>query len=156
MEIGVRRLEGESGHIAGRKLLKEMYEAKFGTTLPEILVTELGKPYFPNSRVHFSISHTPCHVFCVLADRPVGIDGEEMDRDIRLALAEKILSPVEKSYYEQARDKRQTLLRLWVLKEAYAKCLGTGLQGYPNRTEFSPDDPRISEIDGCFVAVVTE
>lgn len=146
----------EGGHRAGRKLLKAMYEAHFGTEMPPILTTPLGKPYFADSSVHFSISHTPHHVFCVIADQPVGIDAEEMDREIRLALAEKILSPTEAIYYEKAENKRETLLRLWVLKEADAKCTGAGLQGYPNHTAFSPDDPRIREADGCFVAVITK
>ncbi len=144
----------EGGHTAGRNLLKAMYEAQYGKTMPPILTTPLGKPYFEGERVYFSISHTPSHVFCALSDRPVGIDAEETDRDIRLALADKILSPSELSRYAREENKREALLRLWVLKEANAKCLGTGLQGYPNHTDFSPDDPRITMINGCFVAVI--
>ena len=45
------------------------------------------------------------------------------------------------------------LLRLWVLKEAAAKLSGEGLRGYPNHTDFSPEDPRLREIDGCIVAI---
>ena len=48
----------------------------------------------------------------------------------------------------------QSLLRFWVLKEAAAKLTGEGLRGYPNHTDFSPDDPRITVIDGCYVAVL--
>lgn len=156
MEIGVRDLVAESGHQAGRTLLQEMYRARFGTDMPEILISDLGKPYFRDLPIHFSISHTKGHVFCVLSDCPVGIDAEEIHRDIRLTLADKILSPREKAAYEKAADKRETLLRFWVLKEAQAKCQGTGLQGYPNHTDFSPNDPRILEMNGCFVAVITE
>ena len=144
----------EGGHAAGRNLLKAMYEAQYGKTMPPILTTPLGKPYFEGDPVYFSISHTPNHVFCVLSERPVGIDAEEADREIRLSLAEKILSPTEQPRYDAWENKREALLRLWVLKEASVKCLGTGLQGYPNHTDFSPDDPRITMINGCFVAVM--
>ena len=89
-----------------------------------------------------------------MSERPVGIDAEEMDREIDLRLAEKILSEQEKVRFEKAADKRLTLLKLWVLKEAAAKLSGMGLQGYPNKTDFSPDDPRITQTDGCLVAVV--
>ena len=106
--------------------------------------------------MHFSISHTKTQVFCVLSDRPVGIDAEDLDRPIRLELAEKILSPTEISYYEQSRDKRDTLLRFWVLKEAAAKCSGEGLRGYPNHTDFSPEDSRIRVMDHCYVAIIED
>lgn len=151
MEIGYTLIGQQSGHDAGRALLKKMYEARFGTPMPEIAVTPEGKPYFLGAPVHFSVSHTKKHAFCVLSDQPVGIDAEEIDRNIRPELAEKILSPAEKERYD---NRTETLLRFWVLKEAAAKCSGKGLQGYPNHTDFSPDDPRIFVIDGCFVAVI--
>lgn len=147
-------LHGRTGHEAGRALLKEAYREGAEETLPEIAVTERGKPYFPDSPWHFSISHTKNHAFCVLSDRPVGIDAEELDRNINLALAEKILSPGEKQQYDAAADKRRALLTFWVLKEAAAKLSGQGLRGYPNHTDFSLDDPRVREIDGCLVAIL--
>ena len=133
-----------------------MYEEKYGRPMPEIAVTERGKPYFADGNCHFSISHTKHHVFCILSDCPVGIDAEETDRNIDLRLAEKILSPQEKKQYDMAEDKRLALLTFWVLKEAAAKCAGEGLRGYPNQTNFSLDDPRVVLIDGCFVAVIEE
>lgn len=154
MQIQSMALGQLSGHEAGLQLLKQMYEEKFGAPLPEIRRTERGKPYFLDSAVHFSISHTPKHVFCVLSDRSVGIDAEETDREVNLALADKILSPTEKERFSQAEDKQQALLKLWVLKEAQAKCTGEGLRGYPNETDFSFEDPRIQVIDGCYVAVI--
>ena len=39
-------------------------------------------------------------------------------------------------------------------KEAAAKLSGEGLRGYPNHTNFSLDDPRVQQIDGCLVAVI--
>ena len=156
MVIGSQPLKGMTGHDVGRQLLAEMYENMTGEKMPEILVTPRGKPYFADGKLHFSISHTKRRVFCVLSDKPVGIDAEETDRDINLALADKILSEKEKRRYEAAADKRLSLLRLWVLKEAAAKAAGDGLRGYPNHTDFDPFDLRVQEIDGCFVAVIEE
>ena len=124
--------------------------------LPEIAIGERGKPYFVDSPWHFSISHTKKRVFCVLHDAPVGIDAEEMDREIRLQLAEKILSPGEKAQFDRAEDPRIALLKFWVLKEAAAKLTGQGLKGYPNHTDFSLEDPRIRECNGCILAIFTE
>ena len=151
-----RALENETGHEAGRQLLCQLYIQKTGTECPEILVADRGKPYFAEGTLHFSISHTKSHVFCVLSERPVGIDAEEMDRAVNLRLAEKILSPTERIRFEQAQDKQSALLKFWVLKEAAVKLTGEGLRGYPNHTDFDPEDPRVKIIDEHYVAVLEE
>ena len=148
-------LNGRSGHQAGRELLTELYFRATGDTLPPIAIAERGKPYFPDSAWHFSISHTKGHAFCALAKNPIGIDAEELTRRIDLRLADKILSPAERAEYDAAADKRRALLTFWVLKEAAAKCTGEGLRGYPNHTSFSLSDPRVTEQSGCLVAVIT-
>lgn len=147
-------LRGRSGHDAGRQLLEKMFRVAVGQPLPAIRIMERGKPCFEESPWQFSISHTRDHVFCALSLSPIGIDAEELDRDIRLRLADKILSPGEKAQFDASVDKRKALLTFWVLKEAAAKCSGEGLRGYPNQTDFSLDDPRVTEIHGCLVAVV--
>lgn len=153
MILGSCELLGRTGHDAGRALLEDLYP---DGKLPEIAVTDRGKPYFVDSPWHFSISHTHRHAFCALSKHPVGIDAEELDRNINLRLAEKILSLTEKAQYDSAADKRKALLTFWVLKEAAAKRSGEGLNGYPNHTEFTLDDPGVKEIDGCLVAVLEE
>lgn len=142
------------GHTAGRQLLENMYAKYVGGQLPEILVTERGKPYFAQGGWHFSISHTKRRVFCVLSRHNVAVDAEEVDRQPDLRLADKILSPRERQYYDRAQDKSAALLRFWVLKEAAAKLSGMGLKGYPKDTEFVPDDPRVTVRDNCYVAVM--
>jgi len=149
-------LDGRTGHEAGRILLARLYRQQTGENLPPIETTSLGKPYFPGSRWHFSISHTSTRVFCALARENVGIDAEELTRQVRPALAEKILSPAEKIRYAAAQDKPRALLTFWVLKEAEAKLTGRGLRLYPNHTDFSPDDPRETEMEGCLVAVLCD
>ena len=150
------KLEGQTGHEAGRQLLAEVYRAETGEDLPEICLPDRGKPYFPDSPWHFSISHTRLHAFCVLEKHNIAIDAEELDRKINLKLAEKILSPMEKRQFDAAENKEIALLTFWVLKEAAAKLSGEGLRGYPNHTNFSLEDPRVTETDGCLVAVLEE
>ena len=135
-------------------LLSRLYREQTGKELPEIRITDRGKPYFADGKLHFSISHTPNHAFCVLSENNVGMDAEELSRNIQLKLAEKILSPGEKAQFDAAADQRRALLTFWVLKEASVKRSGEGLRGYPNRTSFSLDDPRVTIIDGCLVAVL--
>ena len=148
------RLQGQSGHEAGRQLLEQMYREKTGKPMPQIACMPRGKPYFASGSLHFSISHTKHYAFCGLSDKPVGIDAEEKDRSINFMLADKILSPAEKRRFDVAPDKQAALLKLWVLKEALGKLSGEGINGYPNHTDLSPEDPRIQEIADCYVAVV--
>ncbi len=156
MRILSCELSGRTGHEAGRQLLAEAYRVETGEVLPEIRITDRGKPYFPDSPWRFSISHTPRHAFCVLSRNNVGLDAEEADRKINLKLAEKILSPREKQQFDAAQNKEKALLTFWVLKEAAAKLSGEGLRGYPNHTNFSLEDPRVTELDGCILAVMEE
>ena len=151
-----RALNGKTGHKAGRELLSDLYRRVTGENLPPIVLADRGKPYFPDSPWHFSISHTKHYVFCALADCPIGIDAEEISRKIDPRLADKILSPSEKGEYDAATDKNKALLTFWVLKEAAAKLSGEGLRGYPNRTAFSLRDTRVTEQEGCLVAIMTE
>ena len=156
MILGCMELAGISGHEAGRRLLRQLWDTHVGGDLPEIAVSARGKPYFTDGDWHFSISHTKRRVFCALSRENIGIDAEELDRNISLSLAEKILSPSEKAQFDAAEDKRTALLKFWVLKEAAAKLSGEGLRGYPNHTNFSLDDPRAFESNGCIVAVLKE
>lgn len=148
MRIAFARLNGRDGHTVGRELLAQLC----GGIVPEIGITDRGKPYFVDGTLHFSISHTKHHAFCCLSESNVGLDAEEIDRKISPALADKILSPTEKPRCTC----NAAVLRLWVLKEAYAKRTGRGLGDYLYKTDFDPSDPRILIIDGCYVAIMEE
>lgn len=156
MRLACCPLEGRSGHEAGRALLARLYAQTVGKPMPPIVTGPWGKPAFADGDWHFSISHTRKHAFCVLARENVAVDAEELDRRVNLSLAEKILSPGEKAQFDAAADKARALLTFWVLKEAAAKLSGRGLRGYPNQTNFSLEDPRVQERDGCIVAIMKE
>lgn len=148
------RLDGQNGHEAGRQLLAELYRTQTGNDLPAIAVTALGKPYFPDSPFHFSISHTKNHAFCVLSRENVGLDAEEMGRRVSENLISRYLSPMEQSRLGD--DPQDAALRLWVLKEAEGKRTGKGIGDWMKNTDFSPDCGKIQIIDGCYVAVLED
>ena len=156
MKLAWKRLEKESGYGAALALLASLYRQETGGELPPIWKTPQGKPFFADSRLHFSVSHTKRHAFCCIHEENVGIDAEETDRIVDPAVARRLFSPGEQQRIASAQDPNGALLRLWVLKESYAKLTGRGLGNYLRETDFSPEDPRIREIDGCYVAVLTE
>ncbi len=156
MKLAYCALKGESGHDAGRRLLEQLYREATEEDLPPIRTARLGKPYFEDSPWHFSIAHTKGHAFCVLAKENIAIDAEELDRKVRPAFPDWVLSPMEKAQYDAAENKQKAILTFWVLKEAAAKLTGEGMQGGFRHTQFQLDDPRVREIDGCLVAIMTE
>ena len=151
-----QKLNGVSGHEMGRKLLAQLYHTHVGGQLPQILTEPLGKPYFENTPWHFSISHTKRHAFCVLADRPVGVDAEKQDRKVPPHIMQKILSPMEWTQVVRSQNPDLTFLSIWVLKEASVKRTGEGIRLHPKYTDFTLPDPRVQRIDGCVVAIVAE
>lgn len=147
-------LDGRSGHEVGRLLLAQLYTQATGEKMPPIALTAQGKPHFTAGNWHFSISHTDNFAFCVLGQRNIGMDAEEKGRRVSPAMLTKFLSNTEKTRLgEYPQD---AFLRLWVLKEAEAKLTGRGIGNWMKHTDHDPFDPRIREINGCYVAVLED
>ncbi len=97
--------------------------------------TNSGKPYFENSDIHFSISHTSELTVISFAPFNIGIDCESTTRKIKHAMLikEKIFSLREQAYATDT----ERFIEIWVKKEAYAKYTGKGLSDVRNFDTFS-------------------
>jgi len=86
------------------------------TRLPEIALTERGKPYFPEfPRVCFNLSHTEGAALAALAEEPVGVDVEK-------------LRPVSQRMLGRfGVDSPEAFFKVWVRREAFGKCGGEGV-----------------------------
>lgn len=138
-------LLGRDPHEAVRQELAKLYRAVMGEEMPPLARDPGGKPQFSAGPLHCSLTHTRQAAFCALSDRPLGLDGEPLDRRISPALAERILLPEELAEYHRAADPRRCLLTFWVLKEAYVKYTGQGLPGLMTAGPFtlaSSEGPR--------------
>lgn len=104
-----------------------------------------GKPYAENLNVEFNASHSGEMVVCVVSDKPVGIDIEQI-RPVNLKVARRVCSDYELEYIfghipkEQefvTTDDTEVLKRffeVWTSREAYVKFKGTGIKDI--RTDF--------------------
>lgn len=91
---------------------------------------KFGKPYLVNNQeIHFNISHSGEWVLCGLGEGPIGIDVEKITSNKCDSIIESVLTTDEKKYVlERAIDERDScFLRVWTLKESYAKRTGMGL-----------------------------
>jgi len=95
-------------------------------------------PPFDRTGLHFNIAHTEGVVAMAVCQHPqVGVDVEKLDR-APLAVADRYFSAAEaaelRALPSHAQPRRFT--RLWTLKEAYLKAVGTGLAGGLGRMSF--------------------
>ena len=86
---------------------------------------ENGKPYFRESNVKISISHSGGIWVCVLCEHEAGIDIERVtDRDY-IKIAGRFFTEAESRFVIQ--NGAEGFFRLWVRKEAYVKYTGLGI-----------------------------
>ncbi|MFF9770253.1 4'-phosphopantetheinyl transferase family protein [Streptomyces sp. NPDC014636] len=108
--------------------------------------TALGRPYASDlPELDFSLSHTGSLLaVAVLRGGRVGVDAERPGRPMSV-LEHRMCTPYERAGLDArglrgaARDAE--LLRLWTLKEAYTKALGTGLRHPPRTFGLDSADP---------------
>jgi|GEM_PF-1975933 len=93
---------------------------------------EYGKPFIVNEGVSlsFNVSDTEGLVVLAIAHEPVGVDVEPKSRAMEPGLAKHILSDKEMIHWQglSPAESSAYLLKVWVAKEAYVKCIGKGLQ----------------------------
>ena len=72
-----------------------------GLPVSTISFTDTGKPYFPDSDLFFSLSHS--HGLCAVAvaDRPVGVDVEVVKESYNPHLIERSLTDEEKAVFDE-------------------------------------------------------
>ena len=91
--------------------------------------TETGKPYFRDSEICFSISHSKEVCAVAVSDRPVGLDVQVIKDSYRPHLIDRTLTDREKETFDG------DFTRMWCRKEAVVKMTGDGIKHYPFRIE---------------------
>ena len=101
-----------------------------------------GKPYFEDSDIFFSISHTSKYFAVAIADAEIGIDIEskDMSEDKMQNIAKRFFLPSE----AESISDRESFLRIWTFKEAYAKMKGVPLSLVVDKV--SASDESVSKI----------
>ena len=97
-------------------------------------------------KVHFSVSHTDgLSVIAASRNCPVGIDTEVDRRYDDIRFIRSFLSPRELMALAsiQPEERAAVLLKLWTLKEAYAKLVGIGVAADFRHLEFGLDPPHV-------------
>ena len=83
-----------------------------------------GKPQALETQ--FNISHSGRYVVLSVSNEPVGVDIELLQRG-RRKIASKFFTLEGNIQIDQSYDPDRTFTRLWTLKEAFLKCIGTSI-----------------------------
>ena len=125
--LRAKNAETRAGLILGYALLRYGAERLLGhKELPTLSYGSCGKPYFPNTPIAFSISHSKLAVAVLFSasHTEIGLDLEEL-RALRPTLIRRYASDAELAKIRSDRD----AILLWTKKEAAAKKSGMGLKG---------------------------
>ncbi len=114
--------------VLAYQLLKQGLREEYGITEnPVFEYNEHGKPYIVgHPEIWFNLRHCKEAVVCVLNDKPVGIDVESI-REYRESLVRYTMNDEELQLIQAAPNPDVAFIRLWTMKEAALKLIGTGI-----------------------------
>ena len=120
--------QGQRLCVLAYQLLKEGLQKEYGLTgNPIFEYNEHGKPSIVgHPEIYFNLSHCKEAVVCAISDKPVGVDVEShrefSESLINYTLNDEEIAEIRKSYNVAA-----AFIRLWTMKEATSKLIGTGI-----------------------------
>lgn len=125
-----KRKEAEN-ILLGDILVKYAIKKSFGIKIKDMIFAKSknGKPYLCNfENIHFNLSHSGDYVVCIISDKPVGIDIQEIITPEDL-LMRRVCSDKEYEQIIESKDINNEFTKLWVQKEAVLKKSGIGING---------------------------
>ena len=120
--------QGQRLCVLAYLLLKQALREGYGITEnPVFDYNEHGKPSIVgHPEIFFNLSHCKEAVICVVSDQPVGVDVESI-REYKESLVRYTMNDEEIREIESSDNPAATFIRLWTMKEATLKLIGTGI-----------------------------
>lgn len=120
--------QGQRLCVLAYRLLKQGLREEYGITEnPVFEYNAHGKPAIAgHPEICFNLSHCKEAAACVISDAPVGIDVESI-RSYKESLARYTMNDEELHAIQTAAVPAAAFIRLWTMKEAALKLIGTGI-----------------------------
>ena len=153
--------------MLSRDMLSRLLSSKYSIDYNKIDIkyNSDGKPYTDN--VYFNISHSYEYVLVGVSKKRLGVDIEKI-RNVSGSLINYICTDKEMDYVINSKDKNKALMKIFCLKEAYYKMIGTGIRNLHD-IEFIINDNDIKcslnnnlniilrdDIEGYIISVIEE
>ena len=114
-------------HEAAHMLLDAVLKKIYGVENYSIKTGSRGKPYLADHPgIFFNLSHCRGLAVCGISDSEIGADCE-LIRPYSGNAAKNIFSASEIDFVLQSRSPSESFFRIWTLKEALGKAMGTGI-----------------------------
>ena len=123
-----KNYESKIRSIIGEIILKELLEKKnISYNSLDYYINEYGKPYLKNDKIFFNISHSFDYVITAISNNEIGIDIEKV-RETPIKIINQFATEKEKEYILSSnKNIEERIFKIYTLKEAYFKMLGTNL-----------------------------
>ena len=120
--------QGQRLCVLAYQLLKKGLQQEYGITEnPVFVYNEHGKPSIEgHPEICFNLSHCKEAAICVISDQPIGVDVESI-REYKESLVNYTMNDEEVSLIKSADNPAAAFIRLWTMKEATMKLIGTGI-----------------------------
>ena len=120
--------QGQRTCVLAYLLLKRALREEYGIMENPIFeYNEHGKPSIvDHPDIFFNLSHCKEAAVCVISDHPVGIDVESI-REYKESLVRYTMNDAEIREIESSENPASAFIRLWTMKEATMKLVGTGI-----------------------------
>ena len=120
--------QGQRLCVLAYLLLKQALREGYGITEnPVFEYNEHGKPSIVgHPEIFFNLSHCKEAAICVVSDQPVGVDVESI-REYKESLVKYTMNGREIAQIKSAENPAAAFIRLWTMKEATTKLIGTGI-----------------------------
>lgn len=125
--------------VAGEMLAKKMIANECGISPEKINFKTgvFGKPKIVDININFNISHSDEIVVCCISNTPIGIDIEKI-KPLKSNILHKVCTTEDLFYilgktlegncFELSEEQLKRFYEVWTAKEAYFKCIGTGIK----------------------------
>ena len=120
--------QGQRLCVLAYLLLKQALLEGYGITEnPVFEYNEHGKPSIVgHPEIFFNLSHCKEAAVCVVSDQPIGVDVESV-REFKESLVNYTMNDDEIAQLNSAEHPAAAFIRLWTMKEATMKLIGTGI-----------------------------
>ena len=120
--------QGQRLCVLAYQLLKLALREAYGITEnPLFEYNEHGKPSIVgHPEIFFNLSHCKEAAVCAVSDEPVGVDVESI-REYKDGLVHYSMNDEEIRQIESSEHPDRAFIRLWTMKEATLKLIGTGI-----------------------------
>ena len=139
--------QGQRLCVLAYLLLKQALREGYGITEnPVFEYNEHGKPSIVgHPEIFFNLSHCKEAAICVVSDQPVGVDVEGI-REYKESLVDYTMNDEEIAQIKTAENPAAAFIRLWTMKEATTKLIGTGISN-DMKTVIDPTKYKYTTVD---------